>query len=192
MLSWTLNRPGFATARRIVWREVRDADLHEDLDAGAWLSDELARAGHADAPAFLTSRDVSRFELAEAEVAGVRAACLATVGLGNAERVGARAAGPARAGTINLALVLSEPLAEGALVEALSIAAQARTLAVLEGGPDTRAGRATGTGTDCIAVAAPPGAEIHAGLHTAAGEAAGRAALAAVSRGVRAWMAERG
>lgn len=32
VLSFTLNRPGFVTARRILWREVRNADLTPDLD----------------------------------------------------------------------------------------------------------------------------------------------------------------
>ena len=52
VLSWALNRPGFVTARRILWREVRNADLTETLDARAWLLEELAGLGAQDAVAF--------------------------------------------------------------------------------------------------------------------------------------------
>ncbi|MEO1272728.1 MAG: adenosylcobinamide amidohydrolase, partial [Myxococcota bacterium] len=48
----------------------------------------------------------------------------------------------------------------------------------------------TGTGTDCIVLAAPPGHAVYAGLHTAVGEAVGRAVYDAVAAGVRGWMAE--
>jgi adenosylcobinamide amidohydrolase len=192
--SWALNRPGRVRASRIAWREVRDADLTEELDAAAWLSGELDAAGLADAVAFVTSRDVSRHVAAKAEAEGIRAVALATVGLSNAERVGARLGPAGAAGTINLALRLSGPLGEGAALEALSLAAAARTAAVMEHGPALATGRATGTGTDCIALAAPEaGAPLaHAGMHTAAGEALGRAAYEAVARGVRDWMAEMG
>jgi adenosylcobinamide amidohydrolase len=71
----------------------------------------------------------------------------------------------------------------------MSIVAQARTAAVMDAGHDLPTGRATGTGTDCIAVAAPQGAERFVGLHTEAGEAIGRATYEAVLDGARDWMA---
>ena len=46
---------------------------------------------------------------------------MATVGLSNAERVGARARG-ARIGTINVLAVADAPLTDGAMVEASSLA----------------------------------------------------------------------
>lgn len=190
VLSWSLNRPGFATTARIVWREVRNADLPPDLDVDAWLGGALDDAGLTDAVAFLTSRDIDRHVLAAAHVEGASATVLATVGLSNAERVGHRLGPQARAGTINIALSLSEGLEDGALVEALSLVAQARTAAVIERGPMVATGRASGTGTDCIAVAAPPGGARHAGLHTALGEAIGRATYEAVALGVDDWMRE--
>lgn len=187
-LGWALNRPGFATARRIAWREVRNADLTPALDVHAWLDRELDGAGLADAVAMVTSRDLSRHVLRSAAVEGAAADCLATVGLSNAERVGARirpgAGGP---GTINLAVRLSTPLSDGALVEALSIAAEARTAAVIAASPDRPGGRITGTGTDCIVVAAPPGTGAYAGLHTPLGEAIGRAVYDAVRAGADDW-----
>jgi adenosylcobinamide amidohydrolase len=52
---------------------------------------------------------------------------------------------------------------------------------------------ATGTGTDCIVIAAPEldGGEKWAGKHTAIGALIGAAVEDAVLRGARAWIAER-
>ncbi len=44
-------------------------------------------------------------------------------------------------------------------------------------------GLATGTGSDCIAIAAPPGQAAFAGLHTEIGEALGRVVYDAVAAG---------
>ncbi|MEM9012412.1 MAG: adenosylcobinamide amidohydrolase [Pseudomonadota bacterium] len=190
--SWALNRPGILTTERIVWREVRNADLPVELDAGAWFARELAEAGHAQAIGFLTSRSVARFTPAKTTVEGVGVEAVATVGLSNAERVGARQIRPAMVGTINIAVAASQALSDGALLEALSIAAEARTAGVMTHGPHIDGRPATGTGTDCIAVAAPlTGPPVpHAGKHTAIGEAIGRAVLDAVARGVEDWMTE--
>lgn len=191
ILSWAVNRPGFVTARRILWREVRNADLPCDMDVRGWYRAELEARGAADAVAFLTSRDVTCHEEAQARVGDVEAHCVATVGLSNAERVGHRVDRTgADWGTINIALRLSVPLAEPALIEALSVVAQARTAAVIEVGLPLPTGIATGTGTDCIAVAAPAGAGEYAGMHTGVGEAAGAAVYRATLAGARRWMAE--
>ncbi|MFN4154047.1 MAG: adenosylcobinamide amidohydrolase [Paracoccaceae bacterium] len=198
VLSFAPHRPGFVTARHVVWREVRNADLTPDLDAGAWYANELAQKGHSDAVGLLTSRDVNCFILAEAEAGGQCAACLATVGLGNAETVGARRAvngigWSTGHGTINLLVLVAAGLTETAQIEAMTIATQARTAAVIDCGlclPD--GSRATGTGTDCIAIAADPGPLAFAGLHTALGEAIGRAVHTAVSKGAADWIAENG
>ncbi|MCA0921876.1 adenosylcobinamide amidohydrolase [Pseudooceanicola nanhaiensis] len=189
VLSWAPHRAGLVTADRILWREVRNSDLTPDLDVTDWLTAQLAAVGQSDAVTFLTSRDVSAYEVAEAEVEGIRAMAVATVGLSNAERVGHRMDYTGRDwGTINVALRLSCGLTQAALIEALSIATQARTAAVIEAGMRLPTGRATGTGTDCIAVAAPSGAEAYCGLHTAAGEATGRAVYDAVLTGALAWL----
>lgn len=189
VLSWSLTRPGFVTARRILWREVRNADLPEDLDVLGWFHGALAAHGAGDAVAMLTSRHLHAFETAEAEVEGIRAFCLATVGLSNAEHIGTRMDRTGTDwGTINIALHLDLPLNDAALLELLSIVTQARTVAVMEAGFDLPTGRATGTGTDCIAVAAPAGDTPFAGLHTPQGEAAGRAVYRAVRKGAEIWM----
>ncbi|MDO8884709.1 MAG: adenosylcobinamide amidohydrolase [Pseudotabrizicola sp.] len=198
VLSFAPYRSGFATAQHVVWREVRDADLTPDLNVEDWFARDLAAHGHPGAVGLLTSRDVSRFVRTDAEVEGAHVACLATVGLGNAEAVGSRRAvngvgWSTQYGTINILVQIDAGLSEAAQIEALTIATQARTAAVLACGlalPDGR--RATGTGTDCIAIAADPGTVAFAGLHTALGEAIGRAVLAAVTKGAADWVSENG
>lgn len=190
VLSWALNRPGFVTARQILWREVRDDDLPADLDVEAWLKAELDARGAADAVAFLTSRDIGMFERGFAESEGASAGAVVTLGLSNAERVGSRRAPPHQIGTINIAVCLNMPLTTSAVIEALSIAVEARTAAVIAAGLMTPGGAATGTGTDCVAIAAPTGGDglCFAGLHTAMGEAVGKAVLEAVGRAAAIWM----
>jgi len=193
VLSWAINRPGFVRAERIVWREVRNADLPEDLDVHKWFAGELRSRAETESVAFLTSRDVSRFTQAQAQVGQVTAHCVATVGLSNAERVGQRIDRRGHDwGTINIAVKLNHGLSQTGLIEALSIATQARTAAVMECGWRLPSGIATGTGTDCIAIAAPGGAEDYAGLHTEIGEAVGAAVHTATSEGARTWVLENG
>lgn len=197
VLSWAPFRAGYQTARRILWRQVRNADLPADLDVSTWFAAQMRARQADDAIGLLTSRDVTCHHLVCTQVQGVEAQALATVGLSNAEAVGARADRTGRDwdkvipayGTINIAACLSLPLSDTALLEALSIATQARTAAVIAAGHRVPGGAvATGTGTDCIVVAAPAGAQDYCGLHTAQGEALGRAVFDAVARGAAEWQ----
>lgn len=188
VLSFAPHRPGFVTAAHVLWRQVRDADLPPDLDPGRWLADQTARIGLPDAVTMLTSREIARHHLA---LAGP-VACLATVGLGNAERIGHRQPPRPGWGTINIAVSVETGLTDPAMIEALSITAEARTLAVIEAGLILPQGPATGTGTDCIAIAARPGTIGFAGLHTELGEAIGAAVHAAVAAGAAEWLEENG
>lgn len=188
VLSWAVNRPGRVRARRILWREVRNADLPEGLDAVEWLDGELRARDALDAVTFLTSRNVERFTQGEARAGGASAHAVATVGLSNAERVGHRIDRVGHDwGTINVALRVNFGLTEAALIEAMSIAVEARTAAVIAADLPLGPGPATGTGTDCVALAAPAGDLPYAGLHTDLGEATGRAVYGAVLEGALAW-----
>jgi len=110
VLSWALNRPGFVTAERIIWREVRNADLPKDLDVHDWLGAELVRAGEKDSVTFLTSRNIDSYQQAAVQVGPVNAFAVATVGLSNAERVGTRQPPhPLSYGTINVAAQVDLP-----------------------------------------------------------------------------------
>lgn len=191
VLSWAINRPGFVNARRILWREVRNADLSETLDVRDWLTGELVQHDAEDAVVLLTSRDVSTFADATVKVGRCTARCIATVGLSNAERVGHRVTRTHDAwGTINIAVAVNVGLTRAALIEAVSIAAQARTTAIMDIDLGLPTGRATGTGTDCIAVASPHGPGDYAGLHTDVGAALGAAVYRATLAGARDWMTD--
>lgn len=187
VLSWAPFRPGFTPAARVVWREVKNADLTPDLDVEAWYAREMDR--WPDAVGMLTSRDIGTFRLAVVEVDGIHAACLATVGLSNAEAVGRRRPyHTADYGTINTCTAVSAGLSEPAQLEAMAIAVQARTAAVLSVGLPLDTGTATGTGTDCTALACDPGDGKYAGLHTAIGEAVGAATRQAVTDAAADWI----
>lgn len=189
VLSWAINSPGLTTARRILWREVRNADLPENLDVEDWLAQELAKRDAREAVCFLTSCNIADFAEARVTVGGVTARALATVGLSNAEAVGSRRHQPHHDwGTINISVQIDSGLNMAARLEALSIATEARTAEVMNAGLRLPTGLATGTGTDCIAIAAPEGNSRYAGLHTEIGEAVGRAVRDAVAEGVRVWM----
>jgi adenosylcobinamide amidohydrolase len=187
VLSWAPFAPGYVTAGRVVWREVRNADLAPEFDVDRWFATEMA--AHPGAVGMLTSRDVGTHRLAHVMVGGVAASCLATVGLSNAESVGTRLPyHTADYGTINLAVAVDAALTETAQLEALSIAVQARTAAVMATGLMLATGPATGTGTDCAALACHAGQERYAGLHTPLGEAVGAVVRAAVGHAAADWM----
>jgi adenosylcobinamide amidohydrolase len=191
VLSWAIVNGGRRTASAVAWREVRDGELRPPVDAASFLAGELSRAGLEGAVGLLTSASLAAHAVVERAHGDVAARATATVGLGNALRVGDPPGPTARIGTINVLCQLSVPLSEAALVEALSLAAEARTLAVLEAGVLSRVSGApaTGTGTDCIVIAAPerPGGARYAGKHTALGHVVGASVHAAVARGVASW-----
>lgn len=188
VLSWAPYGAGYVVAKSILWREVKNADLTPEFDAEQWLAGQMP----ADAVGMLTSRDVGTFHEGYAEVEGVSAHCVATVGLSNAESVGRRLPyHTADYGTINIGLCLSAALSEAAQLEAMSIAVQARTVGVMAAGLELATGVGTGTGTDCVALACLPGEGRYAGLHTPTGEAVGAAVRDCITRAALAWVAWR-
>lgn len=193
ILSWSILRPGIETARRVAWLEVRNADLPPGVDAIEVVRRRASAAGLDDAVTLVTSRDIRRHHFAHIGTEGAHARCLTTVGLSNSERVGTRLhQPPPLAGTINTLVHIGQPLTDGALIEAVSIATEARTAAVMDSGVRRNGVAVTGTGTDCIAVAAPLGenAAQYAGKHTAIGEAIGAAVYKATADGICDWLAD--
>jgi adenosylcobinamide amidohydrolase len=192
VLSWSLTRPGFAEVSSVAWLYVRDADLSMDVDPALLLRKSMQSAGLTDAVHLMTSRDITKHHMSQASFGRATATCLATVGLGNAVRVGSAPVAHQDVGTINLLVHVDRPLSQAALVETISIVAQARTVAMIDL-PWKPSGLAvTGTGTDCIVVATPihPDMEQFAGLHTDIGAAVGRAVYDAVWSGGHVWIAE--
>jgi adenosylcobinamide amidohydrolase len=194
--SWAIVGGGLRTARTIAWLGVRNADLPEGIDPAAFLAAQLAHAGLSDAVGLLTSRDLGAYVVHGVVHGHVSARCIATVGLGNALRAGDPPTAASAPGTINVLCRVSVPLGERASLEAIALAAEARTLALLEARvPSSATGRpATGTGTDCIAIASPFVADAagaaYAGKHTAVGHVIGAAVVGALRRGVASWLAE--
>ncbi len=192
-LGWSLLHPGFAVVSDVVWVEVRNSDLGPSVDPRTFLKARLADAGLGNALAFMTSRDIRRHHLCKRRVETVEATCLTTVGLSNGERVGVRRARRPYIGTINTLVHVSAALTDAALVEALSIVAQARTAAVIDWQVVEPGAAITGTGTDCIVVASPHHGPSQgeplawAGLHTAVGEAIGGAVYDATRSGAEQW-----
>lgn len=200
-LGWTILGGGPTRVERVEWHHATSSDLAEGVDAERWLVDRIRSAGRSTGAvaAFLTSRRVSALSRSTVETALGPVDALATVGLGNALRVGDPPTEEAL-GTINVALRLPVPARPEALVESLAIGQEAKALVVLESGVASTLSRdpASGTGTDCaISLAPAPDATRapllrYAGKHTEIGAAVGRATRSAVERGLTAWADERG
>jgi adenosylcobinamide amidohydrolase len=193
-LGWTLVGGGRHQAQRVFWHQVSDADLLPDVDARLFFEERLKRwTTDTQGVGFLTGCSLAEFVERRRDRGGLSARCVATTGLRNALRIGepprATAISP---GTINILLQVSRPLSECASLEALSLVAEARTAAVLDGRVSSTLGNgiATGTGTDCIVVASPlPSVDdselVNAGKHTELGHLIGSCVYDAVSHGVR-------
>jgi adenosylcobinamide amidohydrolase len=194
--SWAIVNGGLRVAREVGWIRVHDAELAPPVDARRLLRERLVRAGAPDAIGLLTSRDLETFEDVTVRDQEASARVIATVGLGNALRAGDPPGPTARIGTINLLCRVSTPLTDEALLEAMAIATEARTAAILDAGvPSVRTrAPATGTGTDCVVVAAPvaPRPAVYAGKHTSLGHVIGASVARAVARGAERWKRERG
>lgn len=196
-LSWAPARPGFAVTSRVAWLFLELNELAAAADPLLWFEQRLRGEGLEDAVGLLTSRRRYQHSVAEVIQDDGGCMCVATVGLSNALAAGDAAT--VRVGsacrTINLLCVVSEPLTDGALVEAVALVAEARAAVLMESGFRSTVSDmpATGTGTDCIVVAcasttAPAAA--YCGKHTAVGERIGKAVRNAVGQGVAVWREE--
>ena len=194
-LSWAVCGGGLGLTRAVVWRYTHIGELGPSVDPEALMNASLARHGLEGAVGMMTARSLGSFDCVTKQEGGMAARAVATVGLGNALAVG-DPPGPMRVGTINVLVQLSHALDEAGLAEAMSVATEARTAAVLDGRvPSRRTSNgplASGTGTDCIVVAAPEIGEATrwVGKHTQAGSLVGGVVREAVARGVRRWIAE--
>lgn len=191
-LSWALQGGGFHQSKKIVWIQVGPYDLTRDVCPQKFLQQKLKHIEADDALGFMTSAKIEHYTQCTATVGGVTAVAVVTVGLGNALRAGDPSRAMSRVGTINCACMVDQALSPEAMLEAMVISAEAKTAAVLESGiRSVMTGEpATGTGTDCHAIACPD-REIttpYAGKHTEVGSAIGAAVFAAVEKGVQRWM----
>jgi adenosylcobinamide amidohydrolase len=123
--------------------------------------------------------------------ASLHVSCFATVGCSNVLTVGDKGnyLEDVSPGTINLIVICNQPLTLGAMVEAVEITTEAKVRALYEAGVRSVVSGlpATGTGTDCIAIACPLQGKAHqyGGKHTKLGELVGRATLRCIAEGLR-------
>jgi adenosylcobinamide amidohydrolase len=193
--SWAIHGGGIARARTVAWLRVLDGDLRPPVEPRAFLRERLDAAQLHDAVGLLTSADLDGYADRTETWRDCSARAVVTAGLGNALRVGDPPGPAGRIGTINVLCQLDTPLTDEGLLEAMSIAVEARTAAVLAAKvPSRRTGRgATGTGTDCVVIAAPDRTpcESYAGKHTALGHVIGAAVEAATAEAVARWQEAR-
>jgi adenosylcobinamide hydrolase len=176
---------GLTSARH--WLNLQVPHDYARTDPDVHLT-EVAAANGLDADeviGMLTAADVR---------AGVRrdrgpVSAVATVGIGQPLAAAGRRPRPLpRIGTINVFVVVRHGLTDAALVTAVQTATEAKTQALADA--YVRAlnhhGPATGTATDAICVASPPGGEVaFAGPATAIGAAIAHAVHGAVLSGAR-------
>ena len=195
VLSWAVLNGGFCDADHIINHRVRGSDASFCDQPRLWLqraATELGLSGKVVAMA--TAVEMESLSQASLSGGGAEVTCFATVGCGNALSAGdpasvmlERAAQPFLH-TINIITVVQPGLSEAAMVEAIQIATEGRVRALYEAGILSSASSltATGTGTDCIAIACLGAAATdYCGKHTKLGELIGLAAYTAVKEGLR-------
>lgn len=170
------------------WVNLQVPSDYARTDPAAHL-EELTAGFAGPVVGMLTAAPVERFQ----DVAAGTARAFATVGLGYP----LAAAGFRNAvrtplpGTINVFAVTQAPLTDAGLVGAVQTAVEAKVQALAEAGVVARngGGRATGTASDAIAIACPPGVSVaFAGTATEVGHDLARAVWDAVSRGCRTYL----
>lgn len=190
-LGWAPLGGGYGSTRVVSNHQVDVGDRHATEFPSVFLRRRISKLEPAarGAVAMMTGARVVNAAYVCARRGALSVAAWCTAGCSNALRAGDRATvADTRPGTINLIVAISQPLAPSAMVEAIQIATEARVLAVQQSGIiSMRSGLpATGTGTDCIVVAAPIGARAHpwCGKHTLLGELIARAALKSCARAI--------
>ena len=142
----------------------------------------------------LTGADIRKFSMARAVYNELQAYVISTAGCGNLAAVGETGnyvegtSRPIPSGTINIIVALNYAFTHEAMMEAMAIVTEAKVRAaydfdlksVATGQP------ATGTGTDCIAVAVGHDRRyVFCGKHTKWGELVGRASLESIRGALR-------
>jgi adenosylcobinamide amidohydrolase len=192
VLSWAPLNGGTRRAIAIVNHQIAPGDRAATEDPRHYLGSlvrELGLEARA-AVAMMTGAPVRKVCYAAARRADLIVGAWCTAGCSNALRVGDPATfGTTRPGTINIVIAINQALTRSATVEAMAIATEARVAAMQEARVASVITRrlATGTGTDCIVVAAPARgpAHIYCGKHTLLGELIGKAATRSCARALR-------
>jgi adenosylcobinamide hydrolase len=189
VLSWAPLVGGLAEAQTIINHQVR-TDEYSAHEPEVFLQ-ALAQRLDLRAPVvgLMTGVKMERLVRRIGRHDSLAIECFATVGLSNALAVGDPATYEENPGTINLIVVVNRALMAAALVEAVAIATEAkvRTLYAARVKSIVSDALATGTGTDCVAIACPLGepAYRYCGKHTQLGELLGRVVYEAITEGLQ-------
>ena len=189
ILSWAPLGGGLVEARTIMNHQVNTKE-YETSEPVVFLR-ELARQLQLDTPVvgLMTGVLMERLVRQTVQRNDVAIECFATVGLSNVLTVGDPATYEEHPGTINIIAVVNQSLSNGALVEAVQIVTEARVHALSSAGVKSVVSErlATGTGTDCIAIACPIGGSAYryCGKHTSLGELFGRVANEVIAEGLK-------
>lgn len=189
VLSWAPLGGGLVEARAIFNHHVR-TDEYLAQDPVAYLRTVAQRLGlSTQVVGLMTGVKMERVVRHSVQHASIVIECFATVGLSNALAVGDVATYQEHPGTINIIVMVNQPLTAMTLVEAIAIVTEAKVRALYAAGVKSTVSEAlaTGTGTDCVAIACPPGtpAYQYCGKHTQLGEFLGRIVCDAVAQGLR-------
>ncbi|ALO28393.1 adenosylcobinamide amidohydrolase [Leptospira borgpetersenii] len=193
VLSWAVIGGGWTKqVDCVLWHRVRNEDLTPDINPTDYFRKRLFQKEESrNVVGFLTSVSLENYSEVILQKEDLRIRSIVTAGLGNSVRIGDRPSQLKTYGTINILVQCSAPMNLNTSLEAVSLIAEARTLAVLEAKILSKAGQnlATGTGTDCIAFASPSrNSTIHyTGKHTLSGHLIGKAVHESVSQGITNW-----
>lgn len=198
-LSWAIVGGGFTRGRKVFWSKVKSDELPRHLSPREVLLRKISEEGiEENIIGFMTSAQLDDYVCITKKLNDFSASTLCTVGMGNALRVGDAGKNYLAirsVGTINIACSFNRSMTREALLEAMSIIIEARTLAVLEEKIASKVSglMATGTGTDCVVVAAPVKNNdfdediYYSGKHTIVAELIGQSVYQAVRLGIQKW-----
>lgn len=189
VLSWAPLGGGAVAARTILNHQV---NIHEPqtLDPEVYMAN-LARHLGVERPVvgLMTGVLIGRLVQRTVTYNDLTIEGFATVGLSNALAAGDPATYEEHVGTINLIVVVNQPLISPAMVEAMQIVTEAKTAALMAANIRSTVSDAlaTGTGTDCVAFACPAGVSAYryCGKHTKLGELVGKIVSEVMREGIR-------
>jgi adenosylcobinamide amidohydrolase len=189
VLSWAPLNGGLVEARTILNHQI---NVHEypTLEPEVYLS-SLAQHLQVAEPVvgLMTGVLMERLVRKVISTNVLQLECFATVGFSNALAVGDPSTYDEHPGTINVIATLDQPLSPSALVEAVQIVTEAKVQGLYAAKVTSTVtnAMATGTGTDCVAIACPLGepAYQYCGKHTRLGELLGRVVAQAIEEGIQ-------
>jgi adenosylcobinamide amidohydrolase len=195
VMSWSILHGGFRPQTAHIINQHMSVSSQENTPPETSLRQAVSRLGlRGTVVGMMTAANVRRYSFAKTTHDGLNAYALATARCSNLASVGDQADfmetkdSPRRVGTINLILVVNYKFTHEAMLEAMAIATEAKVKALFELGlrSSTTGEPATGTGTDCVAIATGFERRYHfCGKDTKWGELIGRVSLDSLRAALR-------